>query len=135
MYALAAAMVMGCGAKVAVDVLGSGQGGGGGGSATSGTANTTGETTGSGTSCMVTGCSGLSDSCDCTTQCSVEGNNQNLEVQCVSSTNGLSCTCIENGTKIAVCTGTGPVSSACDAVLGCCGNSFFGGMTTTSGGG
>lgn len=109
------AAAVGCGAKVTVDVGAPGAGGAGG-TTTSGTPT---NTTGSGTACGGMSCSGSSDgSCDCQGFC----NGQKLEVQCVPTPGGGSCTCIENGIKIANC--QQPGAATCSLTTGCCASQF-----------
>jgi hypothetical protein len=120
------AVAAGCGAKVTVDLGGPSATGGAGGTTTS--TGTPTDTTGSGITCGSVNCSGASDgSCDCTGVC----NGQKLEVQCVPIQGGESCTCTENGIKIANCTQAG--TATCNFSTECCGPQFFGGSTGAGG--
>ena len=116
-----AALGAGCGAKVTVDLGGQATGGAGGTSTTTGTPT---DTTSSGVLCGSIGCTMGSDgSCDCQGLC----NGQKLDVQCVPIQGGESCTCTENGIKIATCTQAG--TATCSFTAECCGPQFFGGST------
>jgi hypothetical protein len=124
--ALVVAAIVGCGGKVVVDggdaAGGGGSGAGGAGSTSSGTTTTTTSVTTSGfPMCGAMSCSGASDgSCQCDGVCDA----QKLEVVCAPIMGGASCTCIENGIKIAVC--VQPGAATCSFVDECCGPQFFG---------
>lgn len=124
--ALVVAVMAGCGGKVVVDsdnAAGGGGAGGGSGSTGSGTTTTgtTTVTTSGNPVCGNTSCAAGSDgSCQCLGEC----NAQKLEVQCSPIMGGASCTCIENGIKIAVC--VQPGTATCSFLSECCAKEFFG---------
>lgn len=112
---------VGCGAKVTVDQGAQGTGGVGGTTTMTGTPT---DTTGSGVVCGTMSCAGASDgSCDCQGDC----NMQKLEVKCTPIPGGGSCTCSENGIKIANCQQAG--AATCSLTTGCCAAQFASGST------
>jgi hypothetical protein len=122
--ALVVAAMVGCGGKVVIDMGNAAGGGGAGGSSSTGTVTTTittTVTTSGNPMCGTTSCTGGGDgTCACQGEC----DGQKLEVQCSPIMGGASCTCIENGIKIAVC--VQPGAASCSFVEECCGPQFFG---------
>ncbi|MFT3771885.1 MAG: hypothetical protein QM820_41280 [Minicystis sp.] len=110
---------VGCGGKVVVDV-GDGLGGAGGSSTSTTGTGTPMTSTGSGLTCSAGGCA-MSDDGFC--QCEGACNGQDLQVVCQPVQGGASCTCIENGIKIAVCVQPGAATCSFSE---CCAAEFFG---------
>ncbi|APR78161.1 Hypothetical protein A7982_03508 [Minicystis rosea] len=103
-----------------VDVAGIGGGGAGGGFVTTTSTGSSTNPTG-GSTCGNVSCAVSDDgACECSGAC----NEQKLQVICTPIAGGASCTCIENGIKIAVC--SQPGSATCSFLDECCATEFFG---------